>query len=277
MAHRLRFPHAVGLAGAAAALMVTLGLSSDLARPAEAPPADAAEVVAIGSASPAIVDRSLVGTGALPTPGVTAAACPGAALPLSLPAGSTPTGATLVRAVGAGNQPGNVDPATAAGWATVPSGDTVLVGDQAACVSDLITPLDGAPDDTALAVSYLDRLGQLQVLVVPRVVTVVQDAVTAVADLAVALDVQTYLRALEAALAEAADDAADGVGGGAGPDGSGLPGDPSVPDIPSGGVPDLPALPPAVDDTVDGVVDGVGDTVDGVVGGLGDTVDDLLG
>ena len=119
VAHRVRFPHAVGLAGAAAALMVTLGLSSDLARPAELPPADPAEAVTIADTG-ALVDRSLVGTGAVPTPGVTAAACAGAALPLSLPAGSTPTGATLVRAEGVGNRPGTVDPATAAGWATVP-------------------------------------------------------------------------------------------------------------------------------------------------------------
>ena len=101
-----------------------------------------------------------------------------------------------MRAEGAGREPSTVDPDTVAGWTALESGDAVLVGDGAACVSDLIEPLGGAPGDTALAVSYLDVLGRLQVLVVPAVVTVVRDAVTAVADLAVALDVQAYLDAV---------------------------------------------------------------------------------
>ena len=169
VAHRVRFPHAVGLAGAAAALMITLGLSSDLGRPAEAPPADTSEVVPVALAGPGIVDQSLVGTDAVATPGVSADPCSGAALPLSLPAGATPTGARLVSAEGAGTEPSNVDPATTAGWQTVASGDAVLVGEQAACVTDLIAPLADAPANTALAVTFLDRLGQLHVLVVPQV------------------------------------------------------------------------------------------------------------
>lgn len=268
--HRLRFPHAVGLAGAAAVLLVTLGLHSDLARPAETPPADVTAIAPIASAGAAVVDPTLVGTGTLDTPGVTTAACAGAALPLSLPAGATPTGAALVRTESAGTEPSTVDPATVAGWTALDRGDAVLVGDQAACVSELLAPLAGAPGDTALAVSYLDVLGRLHVLVVPRVVTVVRDAVTAVADLAVALDVQEYV---DAVLQQYVD-LVDAVGSTAtGPDGTGVP---DGTDLPPGGVPDLPALPPAVDD-VDGTVDDVGGLVDGMVGGLGDTLGGLLG
>jgi len=275
VAHRLRFPHAVGLAGATAALLVTLGLASDLARPTESPPAGAAtaEIASTVAVGPAVVDSSLVGTGALPTPGVTATACAGVALPLSLPDGATPTGATLLRTDDAGTEPSTVDPATVAGWETVDRGGAVLVGDQAACVGDLVEPLTGAPDDTALAVSYLDVLGRLRVLVVPQVVSVVRDAVTAVAGLAVALDVQAYLDAVLQQYADLVE--ADGAAT-TGPAGGGI----DAADLPSGGVPDLPALPPVVDDvddTVGGVVDGVGGLVDGATAGLDDTLGDLLG
>ena len=278
VAHRLRFTPAVGLVGAAAALMVTLGLSSDLARPPAPHPAATAEIVPIAAAGPAVVGPALVGTGALETPGLTTAACPGAALPLSLPAGATPTGAALVRAPDAGTEPTTVDPSTTTGWTAVPAGAAVLVGDGSACVGDLIAPLTGAPGDTALAVAFLDRIGRFQVLLVPRVVTVVGDAVTAVVDLALALDVQGYLDVL---VEQYADLIAAAEGPVTGPNGTGGAG---VPGVPAGTVPELPALPPPVDDlaggdddTVGGVVDGVGGLVDGVTDGVTDGLDDTLG
>ncbi len=286
VAHRLRFTHAVGLAGAAAALMVTLGFSSDLGRPPAPQPADAAAIVPVDAAGPAVVDPALVGTGVLETPGLTTAPCPGAALPLSLPAGATPTGAALVRAPDAGTEPTTVDPSVVAGWAALPDSAAVLVGDGSACVGDLIAPLIGAPGDTALAVTFLDPIGRIQVLLVPQVVTVVRDAVTAVADLALALDVQDYLDVLVDRYADLVEATGGAVTGPDGAGGAGVPGIPSgtVPGIPSGTVPDLPALPPPVDDlgppvddTVGGVVDGVGGLVDGVTGGLDDSPGGLLG
>lgn len=280
VAHHLRFPQAVGLAGAAAALLVTLGLSSDLGRPppsaAAAEPDLAVPTAPIGSSQ---VDTALAGTPGAATPGVQSAACDGPGLPLSLPDGATPTGASLVETDGGGRRPTTVDPDTAAGFTPVASDGATLVGDGAACVSGLLAPLAEAPPNTALAISFLDPLGRLQILVVPRVVTVVRDAVTDVVGVVQALDQQ--LQDYVAAVAGYVDHLP-----GAGPDGSTLPGDvPAVPGAPPVDVPDLPGLPPAtgagggggVGGVVDGAVDDVGDTVDDVVGGVGDTLDDLLG
>jgi hypothetical protein len=269
------------MAGAAAALIVTLGLSSDLGRPppraAAAEPAAAAPAAAIGARQ---VDTALAGTPGGATPGVQSAACDGAGLPLTLPDGAIPTGASLVATGGGGRRPTTVDPDTAAGFAPVASDGGTLVGDGAACVSGLLAPLADAPPNTALAISFLDPLGRLQILVVPQIVTVVRDAVTDVVGVIAAADqqLQEYVRAVTTYLEHLP---------GAGPDGSTLPGvTPSVPGEPSVDVPDLPGLPPAtggggggggVNGVVDGVVDGVGDTVDDVVGGAGDTLDDLLG
>ena len=150
--------------------------------------------------------------------------------------------------------------------------------DGAACISGLLAPLAEAPPNTALAISFLDPLGRLQILVVPRVVTVVRDAVTDVVGVIEALDQQ--LQDYVAAVAGYVDHLP-----GAGPDGSTLPGGvPAVPGAPPVDVPDLPGLPPAtgggggggVGGVVDDVVDDVGGTVDDVVDGVGDTVDDLL-
>ena len=280
---RLRFPQAVGLAGAAAAVFVTLGVSSDLGRTPDQPDAIDASGVStlVADADPghAVVDPALGGTPAARTPGVGAAACDGATMPLSLPDGSTTTGAALVQAPTGQTEPTVVGPDTADGLVPVETGDTVLVGRDGACVGNLVQPLDGAPPDTALAVSFLDRLGDLQILVVPQIVGVVQDAVAYAVDLADATNaqLQAYLNALQAQL----DQVADGVGGLGGVV-SGEPG--AVPTVPGGAppadVPDLPAVPPVVDDVggvVDGAVDGVGDLLDDVVGGLNDSVGGLLG
>ncbi|HEY5886904.1 MAG TPA: sigma-70 family RNA polymerase sigma factor, partial [Acidimicrobiales bacterium] len=280
VAHRVRFPQAVGMAGAAAALLVTLGLSSDLGRPpppaAASEPAAAAPAAAIGSSQ---VGTALAGTPGGATPGVQSAACNGAGLPLTLPDGAIPTGASLVETGSDGSRPTTVDPDTAAGFAPVASDGATLVGDGAACVSGLLAPLAEAPPNTALAISFLDPLGRLQVLVVPQIVTVVRDAVTDVVGVIAAADqqLQEYVRAVTDYLEHVP---------GAGLDGSVPPGvTPTVPVEPSIDVPDLPGLPPAtgggggggVGGVVDGVVDGVGGTVDDVVGGAGDTLDGLLG
>jgi RNA polymerase sigma factor (sigma-70 family) len=277
VAHRLRFPQAVGLAGVAAALFVTLGVNSDIARPPEDQTAvAAADVLPLDDAGVAgVVPPALSAT---PThrPGVQAARCDGASLPLSLPDGSTPTGAALVATPDVGTEPTVVDPEVAAGYAPVDSGDATLVGRDGACVTNMITPLDGAPANTALAVGFLNRLGNLQILVVPQVVDVVRDAVDAAQALVDAANaqLQDYLNAL----ATAADDittAPAGSGGTPGgvDTGGSLPG---VPDVPGGGSVDLPAIP-AVPDPVGGAVDGVNDLLDGVVGNLDGAVDHLLG
>ncbi|HYF46361.1 MAG TPA: sigma-70 family RNA polymerase sigma factor [Acidimicrobiales bacterium] len=277
VAHRLRFPQAVALAGVAAALVATLGLNSDLARP----PADTGNAVATAEVGPLetdagtgqVVPPELAGTPAGESPGLQAAPCDGAAMPLSLPEGSTPTGAALVEAPDAGTAPTVVDPDQAAGLSTVDSGNAALVGRQSACVGNMIQPLDGAPPDTALAVSFLDRLGNLQILVVPQIVDVVQDAVHAATDLADAANarLQAYLQALAAQADQLTGGSGGGSTGGIGPIDPG--------DVPVD-VPDLPALPPATDGgggAVDDTVDDVGGIVDGVVGGVNDTVNGLLG
>jgi RNA polymerase sigma factor (sigma-70 family) len=278
VAHRLRFPQAVGLAGAAAALFVTLGVSSDLARPPDPPAVDAASaqpVADVATRPPAdVVEAALLAPPAQDGQGVVQAACDGATLPLSLPDGATPTGATLAQ-TGGGTEPSVVDPGTAADFAPVGSDGVVLVGDGAACVSNMIGSLAEAPADTGLVVTFLDHLGNLQVLVVPQIVGVVEDALTAAVDLAD--QTNQALAAFYAALAEQLPTVPGGVVPGT-IDGV-LPGDgtggPALPDVPTGGVPDLPSLPPVVDDvggvvddTVGGIVDGVGGTLDGVVCGL---------
>jgi hypothetical protein len=225
------------------------------------------------------VGTALAGTPGGATPGVQSAACNGAGLPLTLPDGAIPTGASLVETGSDGSRPTTVDPDTAAGFAPVASDGATLVGDGAACVSGLLAPLAEAPPNTALAISFLDPLGRLQVLVVPQIVTVVRDAVTDVVGVIAAADqqLQEYVRAVTDYLEHVP---------GAGLDGSVPPGvTPTVPVEPSIDVPDLPGLPPAtgggggggVGGVVDGVVDGVGGTVDDVVGGAGDTLDGLLG
>ena len=273
--HRLRFPQAVGLAGAAAAVFVTLGVSSDIARP----PVDSPPIVAASDSEPApvaspgsrVVQPALVGTPAADTPGLQAGRCGGASLPLNLPAGATPTSAGFVEATG--SEPTVVDPDIAQDYRQVASGGAVLVGRGGACVANMIQPLQDAPPDTALAVSFLDRLGNLQVLVVPQIVDVVQDAVTCANDLAIATNAQLrqYLGRLQAA--------ADQLTGGLGGTGTGGTGStPPVPGDPPVDVPDLPGLDPAdPGGVVDDTVDGVGDLVDDVVGGLNDTLDGLLG
>ncbi len=279
VAHRVRFPHAAGVAGVAAVGLVALGLSSDIARPPEPVPVAApADVVPIALAGRSMVDGALFGTPAVPTPGVTSAGCEGGAMPLSLPAGARPVSASFVRSPGGASESEVVDPSTASGLEPVPSGDTVLVGEDGACVANLITPLDRAPSDTALSVTFLDRLGNLQVLLVTQIVTVVQDALAIVTDQVDALNAQLaeYFRLLS----EAAAGLTPGAGGGTGVDGTvdGLTGSGGVdvPGVPPVDVPDLPALPPVgggggVDDVVDdvgGVVDDVGGLVDDAVCGL---------
>jgi hypothetical protein len=159
----------------------------------------------------------------------------------------------------------------------------VLVGDGGACVSNLIEPLDGAPPNTALVVSFLDRLGNLQILLVPQIVDTVSNALTAAGDLVATANAQlaAFYRLLNQQILGGGPGGVDGVvddvtgglpGGGSGS----IPGVPGVPG--GGGTPSLPSLPPAtggnggiggtVDDTVDGVVDTVDDTVGGVVCGL---------
>jgi RNA polymerase sigma factor (sigma-70 family) len=284
---RLRFPQAVGLAGAAAALVVTLGVSSDLGRPPE--PAEAlGAATAVPISDVVVPDRvvtaALVGTPPRGRHGVQQRSCDGAAMPLSLPDGATPTGAALVEPEGLGAEPTIVDADTASDYAPVDSGGAVLVGDGGACVANLIEPLATAPDDTALAISFLDRLGDLQILIVPQVVEVVQDALTDLVDLLDQADEQlrAYLEAISAQLPAGGLLGPDGVvgalpGGGEPGGGSDLP---TVPTVPPGSTPTLPSLPPVVDDVggvVDDTVDDVGGIVDGVVGGLGDTLCGLLG
>jgi RNA polymerase sigma factor (sigma-70 family) len=281
--HRLRFPQALGLAGAAAAVFVTLGVSSDLARPPQTQAASfpAADVRTVEEpAVNQLVTPALTGTPVARTPGAQVGRCLGPAMDLSLPDGATVTGAGFVADPEGTSEPTVVDPDVAADYRPVPSGDAVLVGRSGACVANMVEPLDGAPPNTALAVSFVDRLGIPQILVVPQIVEVVQDAVTAVTQLSdtVNAQVQQYLLALQ----QATDGLTDGLGGGT--SGSGSPGGgtvPTVPGVPPVDVPDLPAVvPPVVDGVggaVDGVVDGVGGLVDGVVGGLDDTVGGLLG
>jgi len=148
------------------------------------------------------------------------------------------------------------------------------VGDGAACVGELIEPLANAPADTALLISFLDQLGNLQILVVPQVVDVVTDAVTFASDLAVAVDQQLaeYLQAAADALEEAA--GSDGVSGTV-DDVLGGGGD--LPEVPSGTT-DLPELPvPDVGGTVDDTVSGVTDVVDDVTDTVNGAVCGVLG
>ena len=284
---RIRFPQAVGLAGAAAALFVTLGVSSDLARPDDPgtpDPVAAVPIRQVVDTPTGVVTFPLAGTPAAPEDtGVQAAACDGAALPLSLPDGATPTGATLAQTGDVGDEPSVVDPDAGAGFQPVESGDAALVGDGSACVVDLIEPLEDAPEDTALVVSFLDELGELQLLVVPRIVEVVGDAIEDVVAIVEATDARlaAYLEALAGQLPGAAggpgtggvDGLVDGVGGTVDGVTGSLPGSPGGS---SGSGPSLPALPP-VGDTVDGVVGGVGDTVGGVGDTVGGVVCGLLG
>jgi hypothetical protein len=217
------------------------------------------------------VDAALTGT-ASGRHGVQQRSCDGASLPLSLPDGATPTGAALVESDGSTTEPTVVDADTASGYQAVPSDGAVLVGDGGACVSNLIEPLAAAPPNTALAVSFLDQLGNLQILVVPQIVDTVQGAL----DQAVALvdaaneQLRTYLDAVAAQVAALG--GALGTNGlpGSLPGGSG--GTADLPSVPSGGgTPTLPSIPPPVTDPVGGVggtVDGVVDDVTGTVGGV---------
>lgn len=277
--HRLRFPQAVGLAGAAAALLVTLGVNSDLGR--TPPPADAAQALPAAEVvvPDRVVDVALAGTPpTTPSRGVQGDACDGAVLPLSLPAGATPTGATLAQAEG--TEPMVVSADTASGYQAVDSGDTVLIGDGGACVGNLIQPLDGAPPNTALIVSFLDRLGNLQILVVPQIVDTVSDALTYAGDLVAATNAQLaafYDLLNQQILAAAGGDVnglVDGVTGS-------LPGGGSVPTVPGGsGSPSLPSLPPPTGGgggIVDDPLGGVGGVVDDVGGVVDDTLCGLLG
>jgi hypothetical protein len=283
VANRIRFPQALGAAGAAAFVFATLGLNSNLGR-SPVPQLDAAEAAPIAeTVVPArVVDIALVGTTEPePSSGVQAAACEGAVLPLSLPAGATPVSASLVQTGRSGDEPTILDPDAASGFTTVDTGDAgALVGDGALCVTDLVEPLDGAPVDTGLVVSFLDELGNLQILLVPEIVDQVKAAVEELAVLVEATNAQLarYLDGVTQALQETA--GADGLTGTLDDVVGGVTGGVDVPDVPTGTT-DLPSLPTpggggggvggVVDDTVSGVedvVDGVGDTVDGVVCGL---------
>jgi RNA polymerase sigma factor (sigma-70 family) len=269
---RIRFPEAVGLAGVAALVMAALAVQSDVARPDPPTSATAAAEGLEPVDADHLVDVALVGTAANPAR-VTTEPCGGVALPLSLPRGATPTGAALVQTdAGA---PEVVAPTEGEQLAPVPSEGGTLVGSDGACVSDVLNDLGEAPPDTALAVSFLDRLGQLQILIVPEIVATVQEALQTVTDGAIALTaaVSDYLEQL----ADIADQTA--AGGGTG-DSASLPGDITVPGAPDGAdLPTLPGVPsvPVPDDPVGGVVGGVGDIVDDVAGGAGDVLDDLIG
>ena len=271
VANRIRFPQALGAAGAAAFLVATLGLNSDLGR-SPVPQLDAAEAEPIVETvlPERVVDVALIGTTEPDrASGVQQGACEGPALPLSLPEGATPTGAALVQTDQAGTEPTVLDPDAASGFQNVGSGGTI-VGDGALCVGEVLEPLTGAPASTALVVSFLDQLGNLQILLVPQVVEVVQDAVTRVSDLATSLNARltTFLEGVNDALAT--NPGSDGIGGtiddtigGTGVD---------VPDVPDTSIDLPPVTPPTVGGTVDGVVGGVDD----VVGGVGDTVDGVV-
>jgi len=276
-AHRgLRFAHAVGLAGVAAVVLAGIGLSSQAARPADdrVPIAPAAAVEHGPPAGDQLVQSSLVGTPAS-SAHVSDEPCDGATLPLSLPEGSTITGAALVQAPGGGLDPSILDPGQAESLQPLDSGSDALVGAGGACVgADLIDALSAAPADTALAVSFLDPLGDLQVLVVPQVVDVVRSALTQAADLAVAAEQQQvadYLHAVAQATDELTASSAGGEAGASGSQGSVA----TIPALPDGsGLPPVtlpPVTVPSVGPTVDGVTGTVGDAVDGVtdtVGGL---------
>jgi RNA polymerase sigma factor (sigma-70 family) len=279
VAHRIRFPQALGAAGAAAFLFATLGLNSNLGR-SPVPQLDAAEATPIAETvvPQRVVDVALVGTTEPDrASGVQTTACEGAVLPLSLPAGATPTSASLVQTDRAVTVPTILDPDAANGFTAVDTGGaTTLVGDGSLCVTDLIQPLDGAPADTGLVVSFLDDLGNLQLLLVPQIVDQVRDAVTQISELATTINAQLadYLRDVTAALEQTA--GADGLTGTL-DDVIGGEGGTGVPELPTGGgsidLPpvETPNVGTVVDDTVSGVedvVDGVGDTVDGVVCGL---------
>jgi RNA polymerase sigma factor (sigma-70 family) len=278
VAHRIRFPQALGAAGAAAFLFATLGLNSNLGR-SPVPQLDAAAATPIAETvvPERVVDVALIGTTEPDrASGVQATACEGAVLPLSLPAGATPTSASLVQTDRAVTVPTILDPDAANDFTPVDTGGaTTLVGDGSLCVTDLIQPLDGAPANTGLVVGFLDDLGNLQLLLVPQIVDQVRDAVTQISELATTINAQLadYLRDVTAALEQTA--GADGVSGTLDDvvGGTGV----EVPELPTGGGSiDLPAVETpdvgtVVDDTVSGVEDvvgGVGDTVDGVVCGL---------
>ncbi len=249
IAHRIRFPQAVALAGAAAVLLVTLGVHSGVARPPQrALPVSDVTGDPSGGAAPAgnrLVASSLAGTGGGGS-GVTTEPCTGATLPLSLPDGATPAGAVLVEGGEATGGPEVLSADQAGALVPVDSGGADLVGDGGACVSDqVIAVLGDAPDGTALAVSFFDRLGNLQILLVPQIVDVVGDALQAAADLVNDSPLGQYLLALADALGGLPNlpgGGGGGDGGGGGGDGTG--GLATVPTVPTGDVPTLPSLPP---------------------------------
>jgi hypothetical protein len=252
---------------------VTLGLSSDLGRSATAEaqdPSDRAAFAAATSPGQTLVNTALAGTSAATTPGVQADDCAGASLPLSLPEGATPTGASLVATDDAGRQPSTVDPTVAAGYPQLDSSGATLVGDGGACVSGLLPALADAPANTALAVTYLDPLGQLHTLIVPRIAVTVGNAVEDVNELVDALDqqLQAYLAAVTAYL----QGLPGGIGNGSIPPGGGVGGGADVPDLPvppSGQLPDLPGIPSVPGGIVGGGSGGGGSSGGGGGGGGG--------
>jgi RNA polymerase sigma factor (sigma-70 family) len=272
IARRVRFPQAVGLAGVAALLLVTLGLRTDVARPTpSAVPTAAVLDRPVEPVSSQLVDVALAGTGG-GVASVSGEPCEGATLPLSLPAGSTPVDAKLVAGAPSG-EPTVLAPEDAAGLEPVGTDTTAtLVGDDGACVSSMIAPLADAPDDTALAVSFLDQLGRLHVLLVPQIVAVVQDALQAATDLAASVQLPPALLAYLTSLQDALDQLPGGGGSGSTTDLAG------VPDV---DIPDLPALDPATGGGTGGggsgddLVDDVTGVIDDVTGVIDDTTDDL--
>jgi RNA polymerase sigma factor (sigma-70 family) len=255
IAHRVRFPQAVGVAGAAALLLITLGVRSDVARSPEQslPVSEVVDEVALTPAGTQLVGSALAGSGG-GSPTVSSEPCDGARLPLSLPPGATPTGAALVQGGPTVDGPTVVGPEAGNDFEAVDDGSTTLVSDGAACLSSqVIAALAGAPDDTALAVSFIDQLGNLQILIVPKIVDVVTDALQAATELVASTPLAQYLDALADALGQLPGDLSSLPGtGGTGTD----TGDLSDVLDPSVDVPDLPAIPPPT-----GGDDGGGDDV----------------
>jgi hypothetical protein len=247
----------VGVAGAAALLLITLGVRSDVARSPEQslPVSEVVDEVALTPAGTQLVGSALAGSsGGSPT--VSSEPCDGAVLPLSLPAGATPIGAALVQGAPSTDGPIVVGTEAADDFEAVEDGSTTtLVSDGGACLSSqVIAAMADAPDDTALVVSFIDQLGNLQILVVPQIVEVVGDALQAATELVASTPLAQYLNALADALGQLPGDLSSLPGtGGTGTGTGDLSG---VLDPPSVDVPDLPAIPPPT-----GGDDGGGDDV----------------
>jgi hypothetical protein len=250
----------VGVAGAAALLLVTLGLRSDVARsPEQSLPVSAVvDEVALTPAGSQLVGSALAGSsGGSPT--VSSEPCDGASLPLSLPPGATPTGAALVQGAPTANGPMVVGPEAGNDFEAVDDGSTTLVSDGAACLSSqVIAAMAGAPDDTALAVSFIDQLGNLQILIVPQIIDVVTDALQAATELVASTPLAQYLNALADALGTLPGDLSSLPDGGTG---SGTGDLSDVLDPSSVDVPDLPAIPPPTGGGDDGGGDDVLPTI----------------